>query len=73
MISAEDRPAIDRSDFHTVKAGETLGTIAKRYYKNPKLYEAIAKANPDLIKNPDKIEIGWKLKIPKGTFGKGES
>ena len=43
---------------------ETLSKIAERYYGDPKLYRKIFEANRDLIKNPDLIQIGWKLRIP---------
>jgi nucleoid-associated protein YgaU len=47
---------------HTVAAGETLGTIAKHWYGDPKQYTQIAQANA--LSNPDKVEVGQKLKIP---------
>jgi len=52
------------AQWHVVAKGETLGKIAKRYYGDAKLYTRIHEANKDLIKNPDLIQIGWKLRIP---------
>src|SRR5690606_25788237 len=50
---------------YTVKKGDTLWAIAKKYYGNGAQYKKIANANKKLIKNPNLIHIGWKLKIPK--------
>src|SRR5690606_27515208 len=49
---------------HTVKSGETLSKIAKHYYKDPSKYQAIFKANSDILKNPDLIHPGQELIIP---------
>jgi nucleoid-associated protein YgaU len=50
---------------HTVKKGETLGKIAKQYYGNASKYNAIFKANTNILKNPDLIHPGQELVIPK--------
>jgi nucleoid-associated protein YgaU len=47
-----------------VVKGETLSRIAARYYGDPSLYRKIFEANRDVVKNPDLIQIGWKLRIP---------
>lgn len=49
---------------HTVKSGETLGKIAKQYYDDPSKYQAIFKANTDILKNPDVIHPDQELIIP---------
>jgi len=49
---------------HTVKSGETLGKIAKQYYGNASKYNAIFKANSDILKNPDVIHPDQELIIP---------
>ena len=48
-----------------VRKGDTLGKIAKRAYGNVMEYRKIYKANPDILKRPDRIYIGQKLRIPK--------
>ncbi len=60
-ISVADTSVYHR---HTVKSGETLGKIAKQYYDNPSKYQAIFKANSDILKNPDLIHPGQELIIP---------
>jgi nucleoid-associated protein YgaU len=52
------------TQWHEVKKGETLGKIAEQHYGDPSLYRKIFEANRDTIKNPDLIQVGWKLRIP---------
>ena len=47
---------------YTVVAGDNLSKIAKAYGTT---WQKIHEANKDRIKNPDLIQVGWKLKIPK--------
>lgn len=49
---------------HTVRSGETLGKIAQHYFKDASKYQAIFKANSDILKNPDLIHPGQELIIP---------
>lgn len=49
---------------YTVKAGDTLSKIAKEKYGNASDWKKIHAANADLIKDPDKIQVGWKLRLP---------
>ncbi|TYA79105.1 LysM peptidoglycan-binding domain-containing protein, partial [Seonamhaeicola marinus] len=49
---------------HTVKSGETLGKIAKHYYKDAMKYKEIFEANSDILKNPDVIHPDQELIIP---------
>jgi len=47
-----------------VKKGETLWKIAEQYYGDGALYPKIFEANRDILKDPDRINIGQKLRIP---------
>lgn len=49
---------------YEVKAGDTLSKIAKTEYGNANAYHKIFEANKDILKNPDTIFPGQKLKIP---------
>lgn len=49
--------------FYTVKKGDTLRQIAEKFYGDPSKWKAIARAND--LKDPDKLKVGAKLKIPK--------
>jgi nucleoid-associated protein YgaU len=47
-----------------VRSGDTLSKIAKRAYGRALDYDRILKANPDLIKNPNNIYVGQRLRVP---------
>lgn len=49
---------------YTVVKGDTLSKIAKEIYGKASLWRMIYEANRDVVKNPDRIQIGWVLKIP---------
>lgn len=52
------------NEIYEVVAGDSLSKIARKKYDNAGLWKRIYEANTDVIKNPDVIQIGWKLKIP---------
>lgn len=49
------------SEEYEVKSGDSLSKIGSRYGVS---WKEIYEANRDVIKNPDLIQPGWKLKIP---------
>jgi nucleoid-associated protein YgaU len=49
---------------YEVISGDSLSKIAKREYGNANDWKRIYEANQDLLKDPDKIYPGQKLKIP---------
>lgn len=49
-------------DEYEVVSGDSLSKIGQRYGV---AWKQIYEANRDKIKNPDLIQPGWKLKIPK--------
>jgi len=50
---------------HVVAKGETLSSIARRYYGDAKYWKSILKANPKV--NADSLAVGTKLVIPSKT------
>ncbi len=54
----------DFTQWHEVKSGETLSKIAQRYYGDASLYPKIFEANKDVLKDPNLIRVGQKLRIP---------
>ena len=50
---------------YTVKAGDTLSKIAQDTYGDASQWKKIHSANADLIRDPDKIQPGWTLKLPQ--------
>ncbi|HEY9844355.1 MAG TPA: LysM peptidoglycan-binding domain-containing protein [Candidatus Obscuribacterales bacterium] len=55
---------------HTVKANESLSSIAKKYFGNPNLYLEIFKLNRDTVKHPNQIQVGMVLNLPAHLFPK---
>jgi len=53
------------SEFYEIKSGDNLSKIAKQYYGNANKYPLIFEANREVIKHPDKIYPGQKIRIPK--------
>jgi nucleoid-associated protein YgaU len=49
---------------YTVKAGDTLGAIAKAQLGDAGAYMKIFEANKDQLSDPDKIKPGQVLKLP---------
>jgi nucleoid-associated protein YgaU len=49
---------------YEVKAGDTLSKIAKREYGSADEWNRIFEANKDILKDPNKIYPGQKLRIP---------
>lgn len=47
---------------YTVKSGDTLSKIAKRFYGDPNHYHQIAAASG--ISNPDRIDVGQEVTLP---------
>lgn len=50
--------------YHVVKSGDSLSKIAKSAYDNAGDYMRIFEANKDILKNPDLIHPGQRLKLP---------
>lgn len=49
---------------YEVKPGDSLSKIAKQYYDDANAYMKIFEANKDILKNPNMIHPGQKLRIP---------
>ena len=52
------------SKVYVVVSGDSLSKIAQREYGNANQWPRIYEANRDLLKDPDKIYPGQKLRIP---------
>jgi len=67
--SVDDRISVVKKEpesiFYEVKKGDTLGKIAKKYYGDAKKFNKIFTANKPMLKDPNKIYPGQKLRIPK--------
>ena len=56
---------------YTVRPGDTLSSIAQRFYGSPKDWQRLYQANRSVIKNPDAIFPGEVLNIPDGPTARG--
>ena len=52
---------------YVVQAGDTLSKIAGKLLGDPKRWKEIFGANQDQIKDPNLIQVGWELRIPKAS------
>lgn len=52
-------------EFYEIEKGDTLSGIAKQFYGNAMDYPKIFEANREVIKDPDLIFPGQKIRIPK--------
>lgn len=52
------------TQYYEVKKGDSLSKIAEQYYGDKMLYPRIFEANKDVLKDPNKIKPGQKLRIP---------
>ena len=50
--------------YHTVKPGDTLSKIARSAYDDASDYMRIFEANKDILKDPNVIHPGQRLKLP---------
>jgi len=50
---------------HTVVKGDTLFSLAQRYYNNKSRWRDIYAANRDVMRNQNDLKIGMELKIPR--------
>ena len=49
---------------YVVQSGDSLSKISKKFYGDANSWKRIFEANKDVVKNPDLIQPGWKLRIP---------
>ena len=56
---------VDHDAHHVVQAGDDLWSLAERYYGDGRDWRKIAAANPTVLTGgPDRLQIGWRLRIP---------
>ena len=62
---AEDPMESDVTDrMYVVAEGDTLSSIARRFYGSASARRRILEANRTLIRDPYFIQPGWRLRIP---------
>jgi len=64
-VSGQAEPATRRSRTVTVRAGDTVSSLAQQHYGDPAAWRTIFDANRETIADPDQIDVGWKLVLPR--------
>lgn len=54
----------DNVEYYVIESGDSLSKIAKMYYNNANEYPKIFEANREVIKDPNLIFPGQKIRIP---------
>jgi nucleoid-associated protein YgaU len=66
--SVDDRIQVRKPEpeatFYEVKSGDTLSKISKQFYGDANKYNVIFEANRPMLKDPDEIYPGQRLRIP---------
>lgn len=57
--------AVEEVEYYEIASGDTLSAIAGKFYGNGSEYPRIFEANREVIKDPNKIYVGQKIRIPK--------
>ena len=58
-------PLPETVQYYEIKSGDTLWAVAKQFYGDGNKYPQIFEANREVIKDPDKIFVGQKIRIPQ--------
>lgn len=67
MVTADQvqaPPQTGKVDYYVIQKGDTLSAIAKKFLGNASAYPRIFEANREVIKDPDLIYPGQKIRIP---------
>ncbi len=68
IAKVDDRISVSKpapeAQFYTVKKGDSLSKIAKKFYGDPMKYKKLFEANQPPLKDPNKIYPGQQLRIP---------
>jgi nucleoid-associated protein YgaU len=66
--SVDDQLKVEKPEpegqYYEVKSGDSLSKIAKQFYGDANKYPVIFEANKPMLKDPDEIYPGQKLRIP---------
>jgi len=68
--SSQQRPAtrpsqqIKQYDSYTIGEGDTLSSIAKRFFGSAKQWQKVYELNKDVIDNPDRVAAGTTIRVP---------
>ena len=64
VSSIEEKPA-EKYKYYTVQKNDTLQKISRKFYGTTRKWKLIYQENKDVIKNPDRVYPGLKIKVPQ--------
>lgn len=62
--SLQAPPEQEKVEYYIIRKGDTLSAIAKQFYGNASEYPRIFEANREVIRDPNLIYPGQKIRIP---------
>ena len=65
QVNSDAFKAVEKTEYYTIKSGDSLSKIAKKYYGDAMKYKQLFSANKEVIKDPDLIYPGQQIRIPK--------
>jgi hypothetical protein len=71
QAQAQAQQAQQQEMVYVVNRGDYLGRIAERFTGNFDCYRDLMKLNGQLIRNPNHIEPGWRIKLPADARDRG--
>jgi nucleoid-associated protein YgaU len=64
-VASMQHPAeTGKTEYYIIQAGDNLSKIARQFYNDPNQYPKIFEANREVIKDPNLIFPGQKIRIP---------
>ncbi len=64
-VANKETEVIKTQNFHIVQSGDTLSGISQKYYGTANKWPNILEANRNVLKDPNKLQLGMKLIIPQ--------
>jgi nucleoid-associated protein YgaU len=58
-------PAAEQVDYYIIQKGDSLSAIAQRLYGKASAYPRLFEANREVIRDPDLIFPGQKIRVPR--------
>lgn len=67
VVNNTNQPLVgetEKTEYYEIQSGDTLSKLAQKYYGDASAYNRIFEANREVIKDPDLIFVGQKIRIP---------
>lgn len=64
LVAASQTLSEEKYQYYTIQKNDTLQKISHKFYGTTRKWKLIYDTNKEIIKNPDKVYPGTKIKIP---------